>query len=114
MGNVDKDLQEIIDIVAEGVETGIAKLADGFQYLDLLAFIPVLSKIPEAIADAGNALHYLQDMTEEKENDIVDAVAEKLGDNPQVIGGARRILRLLAEGYMTAMFFSKKKSETPS
>lgn len=109
MSNVNQDLQEIIDVVAEGVQTGIDKLSDGFQYLDLFSFIPVLSKIPTAIEGNENAWAYLKDMTEEKENAIVDAVAEKLGNASDFVKtSARRILRLLAEGYMTAIHFSKK------
>ena len=107
---LDKDLKEIIDVVAEGVSTGIKQLADGFQYPDLFAIIPVLSKIPEAIKDADNALHYLKDMDEQKENEIVDGVVTKLGDASESVRiGARRILRLLAEGYMTGVFFANLK-----
>jgi len=107
---IDKDLQQIVDVVAEGTQTLITQLKDGFQYTDIFAMIPVFSKIPEAIKDADNALHYLKDMTEEKENEIVDAVAAKLNDASENLkNGARRVLRLIAEGYMTAMFFSGLK-----
>lgn len=111
MGNIDKDLQEIIDVVAEGVQTGIKQLDNGFQYTDIFAFVPVLGKIPEAIEDAENALHYLKDMDEQKENDIVDAVVAKLQDSSDKVKmAARRILRLLAEGYMAATFFAGMKA----
>jgi hypothetical protein len=107
---IDKDLQEIIDLVAEGVQVSIKQFADGWQITDLFPFIPVLSKIPEAIKDAQNALNYLGDMNEEKETEIVDGVIAKLNDaSDDVKEGARRILRALAEIYMTAKFFSKLK-----
>lgn len=99
---IDKDLQQIIDTVAGAVETGIKQLADGFQYTDIFAFIPVLSSIPEAIKDANNALHYLKDMSEEKEETIVQAVLAKLGNSSEKVQSlVRRVLRLLAEAYMT-------------
>lgn len=108
MEPIDKDLQEIIDVIAEGVKTGIDNLKDGFQYTDIFAFIPVLSKIPVAINDAANALHYLRDMNEQKESDIIDAVVAKLGDEPGIREGARRLLRALSSNYMLFMFFKER------
>ncbi len=113
MNKVDKDLQEIIDVVAEGVTTGQTAFADGVQAMDAFAFVPVFSKIPAAIKDSKNALTYLKDMTEEKENDVVNAVAEKLGEASEFVkGAARRVLRLLAEGYMTYDFFHANAGAT--
>lgn len=112
---IDKDLQEIVDVVAEGTSTLIKQLKDGFQYTDIFAMIPVFSRIPEAIKDANNALHYLKDMDENRENEVVDAVAAKLNDASENLKtGARRVLRLIAEGYMTAMFFASLKPDTPT
>jgi hypothetical protein len=109
---IDKDLQEIVDVVAEGVSTGIKAFADGYQIADAFAFIPVFTKIPAAVDGAENALHYLKDMSEEKENAIVDAVTAKLNDaSDKTREAARRIVRLLAEAYMTIMFF---KSTAPT
>lgn len=104
---IDKDLKEIIQIISQAVKTGMATLKDGFQLTDLAQLIPVLMGIPEAIKDADNAWHYIKEMTEEKEAAIVDAVAAELNDtSDNVKTAARRILRLLAEGYMTADFFA--------
>lgn len=113
MAELDKDLQEIIDVVAEGVRTGQKAFADGVQAMDAFAFVPVLTKVPEAVKDAKNALHYLKDMSEEKETVVVDAVAKKLGDASELVkGAARRILRLLAEGYMTYDYFNDHYNST--
>lgn len=109
MGNIDKDLQEIIDVISDGVQTTIKQLEDGFQYTDVFAFVPVLSNIPKAIEGNENAWTYLKDMTEEKENALVEAVAEKLNDYSEFVKTtARRLIRLAAEAYMTVMHFANK------
>lgn len=106
---IDKDLQEIIDVVAEGVQTTMTQLEDGFQYTDVFAFVPVLSKIPKAIEGNENAWKYLADMDEEKENALVDAVAAKLGDASDFVKQtARRLIRLAAETYMTIKHFANR------
>lgn len=98
---VDKDLQEIIDVVAEGTTTLIKQLGDGFQYTDIFALIPVLSKIPEAIKDADHALNYLKDLTEEKENEVIAAVLAKLQDTSDKTKAiVKYLLRTLASIYM--------------
>ena len=103
---IDKDLKEIIDVVANTATTAIKQLEDGYQFTDLFAFVPVLSAMPEAIKDANNALNYLKDMTEEKEEEIYQAVIEKLGDIPEKTKYLiRRIIRLLGEAYMTTHTF---------
>ena len=108
MGTIDKDLQEIIDVIAGTVKTATDQLADGFQYTDIFAFVPVLSSIPTAIKGNENAWAYLKDMTEQKENDLVDAIVAKLGDNVHVRDIARRLIRTIAEVYMLILTFSEK------
>lgn len=113
---LEQNLQEIINVVADGVTTGIRQFKDGFQpWTDIPAFIPVFTQIPEAIKDANHALNYLGDMTEEKENEVVDGVVAKLGDaSDDVKTGARRIIRWLAETYMTIKFFGGlRKTSAP-
>lgn len=109
---LDKDLQEMIDVLFDGIATAFKQLKDGFQYTDIFAFVPVFSSIPEAIKGKENALAYLKDMTEEKENAIVDAIAEKLGDSSENVKNiSRRIIRLLAEAYLTYITISAIKSD---
>lgn len=99
--SIAPDLQEIIDVLAESVTVGIKQLKDGFQYTDIFAFIPVLSKIPEAIKDANKAWEYLEDMTVEKRQDLIDAVVAKLQDaseNARI--WATRIVDAAASNYM--------------
>jgi len=113
---LEPNAQQIIDVLADAVKTGIKQFADGFQiWTDIPAFIPVFAQIPEAIKDADHALNYLKDMNEAKEAEVVDAVALKLGDSsPEVKEGARRMLRWLAETYMTILFFSNlQKTANP-
>ena len=112
MGNVDKDLQEIIDVIAGAVKTAKEQLADGFQYTDIFAFVPVLSSIPTAIKGNENAWAYLKDMTEQKENDLVDAIVAKLGEDKHIREIARRLIRTLSEVYMLILTFSKAADAT--
>lgn len=101
MGNIDKDLQEIIDTIANGVQTGIKTLADGFQYTDIFAFIPTFTQIPTAITGSENALAWLKDMTDEKKNDLITAVLEKLQDTSEKTQNlVKRIIDALASDYM--------------
>lgn len=101
MGKLDQDLKEIIDVIAGGIRTAKSQLANGFQYTDIFAFVPILSQIPTAISGNENAWKYLLDMNEEKENDLVNAVVEQLGDSSETIKViARRLIRTLAEMYM--------------
>lgn len=98
---IEKNLQEIIDVVAEGTVAVAAVLKDGFQYTDIFALIPTFSKIPQAIEDADQAWAYLKDLTEEKENEIIAAVLAKIPTAPvktkQLV---KFILRELANAYM--------------
>lgn len=113
MENIDKDLQEIIDIIAEAIITGKKQLLDGFQYTDIFAFIPVLSKIPEAIKDANKAWDYLQDMTDPKRQDLIDAVLAKLNDaSEDTRMWARRITDSLASNYMLIKMIMDKAKES--
>lgn len=115
MGNIDKDLQEIIDIIVESIITGKKQLADGFQYTDIFALIPVLSKIPEAVKDANKAWEYLQDMDDIKRQDLIDAVLAKLNDaSEDARTWARRIIDALAANYMLAKMIMDKASANPS
>lgn len=80
---IESNLQEIIDVLADGTNAAIKNFADGFQYTDLLSLFPVLAQIPAAIQDADHALTYLSDMNKEKEKEIIDAVMAKLQDVSQ-------------------------------
>lgn len=101
MGKINQDLQEIIDTIASGVQTGIKQLSDGFQYTDIFAFIPVFSQIPAAITGSENALAWLRDMTDEKKNDLITAVLEKLQDTSEKTQNlVKRIVDALASDYM--------------
>lgn len=113
MSNINQDLQEIIDTIASGVQTGIKTLADGFQYTDIFSFIPVFSQIPTAITGAENALSWLKDMTDEKKNDLITAVLEKLQDTSEETRNlVKRIVDALASDYMLydAIVNYKKKA----
>lgn len=106
------DLQEIIDLIAESIITGKKQLADGFQYTDIFAFVPVLSKIPEAIKDANKAWEYLQNMDETRRNDLIDAVLAKLKDaSEETRTWARRIVDALASNYMLVKLIMDKASK---
>ena len=110
--SIDKDLQEIIDVVADGTTTIIEQLNDGFQYTDVFALIPVLSHIPDAIKDSNNALVYLKDMTEETENDVINAVMAKLQDTSEKTQNlVKFLLRTLANAYMMYVVLSNQQSE---
>ncbi len=107
---LDKDLKQIIDVLAGGVETLIEQLKDGFQYTDIFALVPVLSQIPEAIKDADNAWNYLKAMDETKRQEVIDGVVEKLGDNANVREGAERVMDAAASVYMLYLFAAKAKA----
>lgn len=110
--SIDRDLQQIIDVVADGTTTLLEQLKDGFQYTDVFALIPVLSTIPEAIKDADNALVYLKDMTEEKENEVINAVMAKLQDTSEKTQNlVKFLLRTLANAYMMYVVLSNQQSE---
>lgn len=110
--NIEPNLQEIIDLVAEAVEVGIKQLDDGFQYTDIFSFIPVLSKIPEAIKDANKAWEYLQDMDATKRQELIDAVVAKL-QTEDAREWATKIIDTLASTYMLIKFvMSKAKPAT--
>ena len=106
---IDKDLKEIVDVVAEGTNAIITQLKDGFQYTDIFALVPVFSKIPEAIKDADNALHSLKSLTEEKENEIIDLVMSKLNDASEKTRNlVKFLLRTLASAYMLYLSASEE------
>lgn len=109
--SIEKNLQEIIDVIANGIQTGIENLKDGFQYTDLFAFVPVLSQIPNAITDADHALNYLKDMDAQKRQDLIDAVVAKL-NNENARETATRIIDAAAANYMLYLHLSKKAGET--
>lgn len=114
MAKVEQNLQEIIDLVANAITTAKERFADGFQYPDLFAFIPVFMQIEPAVKDAKHALNYLKDMTKEKREDVINAVVEKLGDHPGIRDGATYILDFAASGYMLGKWISTQtKSDTP-
>lgn len=104
---MDKDLKEIVDVVAEGATALIESLKDGFQTMDIFALVPVFAKIPAAIQDANNALHYLKDLTPEKEEEIINLVLSKLNDasakTKQIV---TYLLRTLANAYLAYMVLS--------
>lgn len=105
--SIEPNLQEIIDVIAEAVETGIKQLKDGFQYTDIFQFIPVLSKIPEAIKDANKAWEYLQDMDATKRQELIDAVVAKL-QTEDAREWATKIIDTLASAYMLIKFIMSK------
>ncbi len=111
---LDKDLKQIIDVVAEGATTIIEEMKDGFQYTDIFGLVPVFSKIPEAIKDANNALKYLEDLTPEKENEVIAAVLEKLKDTSDKTKQlVTYLLRTLANAYLMYKVLAKSEPVGP-
>lgn len=111
MGQVEKNLQEIINLLVDATKTIFERLKDGFQYMDLAALIPVLMQVEPAIKDADHAVNYLKDLTQEKRQDVINAVLEKMGDtSAEAREGVTRILDAAASNYMLVKWAMKKGS----
>jgi hypothetical protein len=116
---INKDLQEIIDVTSNIVKTLIDRLKDGWQALpDLMAMFPPLMGIQMAVEGNANAWAWLFPLTDEKVDIVVDAVMAKLGEtSPLLRSFVKHVLLIIAHGYMAvaeAKELFAPKTENPS
>lgn len=116
---INKDLQEIVDVTHNIVKTLIERLKDGWQMLpDLMAMFPPLMGIQMAVDGHANAWKWMFPLNDEKTNIVVDAVMVKLGEtSPLIRSFVKHVLLTIANGYMAAIeakeLFAPKTTANP-